>query len=130
MFSQMGVNLVPQAIALPESEVVIDSAPRSEVLGQIPPLAASPDQIEDCVEQLPERMLAASALLAGLGETIIDELPFGVGKIRCVSHRKRIAGYSTMYKLTLTQPLAHSPTAIQGQRVPDKEAQIRFSPSC
>ena len=31
MFAQMGVNLVPQAIALPESEVVIDRAPRSEV---------------------------------------------------------------------------------------------------
>jgi hypothetical protein len=29
-------------------------------------------------------------------------LPFGVGKIRCVSHRKRIADCSTRYKLTLT----------------------------
>jgi len=101
MFSQMGVNLVPQAIALPESEVVIDRAPRSEVFGQISPLAAGPDQIENGVEQLPERMLAPSALLAWLGETIIDELPFGVGKIRCVSHRKRIADCSTRYKLTL-----------------------------
>ena len=102
MFSQMGVNLAPQAIALPESEVVIDRAPRSEVFGQVPPLAAGLDQVENPVEQCPEWMFAASALLAGLGETIVDELPFGVGKIRCVSHRKRIADCSTRYKLSLT----------------------------
>jgi hypothetical protein len=110
MFSQMGVNLVPQAIALPAAEVVIDAAPRSEVFGQIPPLAAGLDRIENRVEQLPERLLATSALLAGLGETIVNELPFGVGKIRCVSHRERIADRSTRYKLTLTYGWLHFQT--------------------
>lgn len=102
MFSQMGVNLAPQASTLPEPEVVIDRAPRSEVFGQVPPLAARLDQVEHRVEQFPEGMFAASALLAGLGETIVDELPFGIGKIRCVSHRKRITDCGTTYKLTLT----------------------------
>ncbi len=102
MFSQMGMHRVPQALALPAAEVVIDGAPRSEVFGQIPPLAAGPDLGENRVEQLPERMLAASALLAGLGETIVEMLPFGVRKIRCVSHRKRIADCNTRYQLTLT----------------------------
>ena len=110
MFSQMGVNLVPQAVALPASEVVIDGTPRSEVFGQVPPLAAGLDQVENRVEQFPERMFAASALLAGLGETIIDELPLGVGKIRCVSHRKRIADCSTRYKLSLTHCAGHFQT--------------------
>ena len=102
MFSQMGMNLVPQAVVLPAAKVVIDGAPRSKVFGQIPPLATGPDQIEDRVDQLSERMLAAATLLAGLGETIVEALPFGVGKIRCISHRKRIADRSTRYKLTLT----------------------------
>ena len=97
----MVVNLLQQATALPESEVMIDGAPRGKVLGQVAPLSASLDDLEDRVEQLPERMLAASAPLAGLGETIVDELPFGVSKIRGISHRKRIADCSTRYKLTL-----------------------------
>lgn len=91
IFAQMGVKLVPQAIALPEPEVVIDRAPRREVFGQVPPLAAGLDQVENRVEQFPEGMFAATALLAGLGETIVDESPLSVGNIRCVSHRKRIA---------------------------------------
>jgi hypothetical protein len=103
MFSQMRVNLVQQAIALPESEVVIDRTPRSKVLGQVAPLAAGFDEVEDRVEQLAERMLAGAALLAGLGEAVVDELPFGIGKIRCVSHRQCVTGCGTMYKPSLTK---------------------------
>src|SRR5438552_3683911 len=65
---------------------MIGGAPRSEVLGQIAPLTASLDDIEDPVEQLAERVLAWPSRLAGLGETIVDELPFAVRQIRCVSH--------------------------------------------
>ena len=71
---------------------MIDGAPWSEVFGQITPLAAGPDQIEYRVEQLPERMLAASALRAGLGKTIVEELPFGVRQVSRVSHPQRTAG--------------------------------------
>ena len=99
----MRVNLLPEAIALPESEIVIDRAPRSEVFGEVPPLAASFDKVKERVQQFPERMFAASPPLAGLGETIVAELPFGVGKIRWISHRKRIADCSTWYQLSLTR---------------------------
>ena len=101
LLAQMRVNWLPQTTAFPESEVVIGCTPRGKVSRQVAPLTAGPDNIEDCIEQLPQGMLARSAFLAGLGETIIDELPFGVGKIRCISHRKRIADCGTRYKLTL-----------------------------
>jgi hypothetical protein len=110
MFSQMGVNLLPQAIALPDAEVVIDRAPRSEVLGQVAPLATGFDQVENGVEQLSQRMLAASALFAGFGEAEVDELPFVVSKIRCVSHRECVTRCSTMYKSSLKKSFPHFQT--------------------
>src|ERR1043165_1003899 len=82
----MSVNLLPQTIVLPQPEIMVGGAPRSKVLGQIAPLTASLDDIENSVEQLAERVLAWPSLRAGLGETIVDELPFGVRQIRCVSH--------------------------------------------
>ena len=82
----MGVNLLQQTIVLPQPEIMVGSAPRSEVLGQIAPLTASLDDKENPVEQFPEGMLAWPSRFAGLGQTIVDELPFAVRQIRCVSH--------------------------------------------
>ena len=101
LLPQMGVNRHPQTGALPEPEIVVSGAPGSKVLWHIAPLTASLDDIEDCVEQLAEGVLAWPALLVGLGETIVDELPFAVSQIRCISHRKRITDCGTRYKLTL-----------------------------
>jgi hypothetical protein len=103
MFPQMGVDLLPHTVVLPEPKVMIDCAPGSKVFGQIAPLRASSDDEEHGVEQLPERMLAPPTSLRGLGKTIVDKMPFGVGKIRCVSHRERIADCGTRYKLTLKE---------------------------
>lgn len=95
LLPQMAVNRHPQTGALPEPEIVVSGAPGSKVLWQIAPLTASLDDIEDCVEQLAEGVLAWPALLVGLGETIVDELPFAVSQIRCISHRKRITDCGT-----------------------------------
>ena len=102
MLSQMGMDLFPQTVELPEPEVMVDGAPGSKVPGQVAPLRAGFDEIEDGIEQLPERVLAPPTALAGLGKAVVDELPFGVSQIRCVSHRERIADCGTRYKLTLT----------------------------
>ena len=106
-FPQVVVNRRPQTIAFPKSEVVISRAPRCKVSRQVAPLATGFDDVEDGVEQLSIRVFARSASVGGLGETIIDELPFGVGKIRCVSHRKRITCCGTRYKLTLKKSLSY-----------------------
>ena len=99
--AQKGVHPLPQTIAFPESEVMIHRAPRSEVLGQVAPLAAGFGEVKDGIEQLAEGMLARSTSLCGLGKAMIDELPFGVGEVRCIAHRKRITYCGTRYKLTL-----------------------------
>lgn len=89
----MRVNLFPELGAFPESEVMIDRAPRREVLRQIPPLTGGAHDIEHGVERFPISVLAGASRPAGLGKTIVDELPFGVGQIRCVSH-SQLAGVS------------------------------------
>ena len=107
MLAQMRVNLLPQAIALPESEIVIDGAPGREMSRQVAPLATGFDEVEDSIEQLAEGVFPRAPFLAGLGKTVIDELPFGVAQVRCISHRKRIADCGTRYKLTLKKSFAH-----------------------
>ena len=101
MLPQVRVNVDPQAVALPEPKVVVDGSPSGKVRRQVAPLATGLEDVEDSVEQLPKRMFARSALLVGLGETEIDESPFSVGKVRCVSHRQCVTGCGTMYKLSL-----------------------------
>jgi hypothetical protein len=101
VFAQVRVNLLPQAIAFPESEVVIDRTPGSKVSRQIAPLATSFDQVKDGIDQLPEGVFPWPSLFAGPGKAVIDELPFGVVQVRCISHRKRITACGTKYKLTL-----------------------------
>ena len=101
LLPQMSVYLLPQTVVLPQPEVMVDGAPGRKVLRQIAPLTAGLDDIEDPVEQLAEGMFASPTLLAGLGKTIVDELPFVVSYIRCVSHRERITDCGTRYKLTL-----------------------------
>ena len=88
----MRMKLGPQAIALPEPEVVIDRGPGSKILRQVAPLAGGLDEIEHRVEQLPLAVLPGATRPAGAGKTVIDELPFGIGQVRGVSHPQCTAG--------------------------------------
>lgn len=101
LFPQVSMNGFPQTVALPGSEVVIGRSPRGKVSWQVAPLAARFDHVENGVGQLSERMLARTSYLRGLGEAVINELPFAVGEVRSISHRKRITDCGTRYKLTL-----------------------------
>jgi len=86
LFPQASVNGDPQTIVLPGSEVMINGAPRRKALRQIAPLAGGFGKVEDGVEQFPVTVLSGSPGQARLGKTIVDELPFGVRQVRCVSH--------------------------------------------
>jgi hypothetical protein len=103
VFPQVRVNLHPQAVALPQAEVVVNGAPLGEVSRQVTPLVRRLDQIEDRVEELAEDVLARTPLLAGLGEAIVDEIPFGVSEVRSVSHSKFVKGCGTTCKSSLQE---------------------------
>jgi hypothetical protein len=107
VFAQMGVNPIPQSVGFPESEVVVDRTPRREILRQVAPLTSSFDKVEDGVEQLSKRVPAPSASFGRLGKAVIDEWPFGIGEVRCISHPKRITACGARYKLTLTNSLSY-----------------------
>ena len=86
LLAQVRVNRRPQPVPLPESKIVIDSAPPGEMNRQVAPLASRLDQIENRVKQFADFMFARTANLAWLGEAIADEIPLGIGKVRCIAH--------------------------------------------
>lgn len=86
VLAQMRVNRHPKPIVFPQPEVVIDGPPPSKVRGKIAPLAAGFGEVEDAVEQIPKGVLSWPPSLAGLGKTVVDQLPFGVRKVRSITH--------------------------------------------
>src|SRR5271167_2600682 len=86
LLPQLRVDGDPQTVPFPESEIMIDGAPRCKMRRQVAPLAAGFDEIKDRVDQFPLHVLSRPPGRACLGKTIIDELPFGVRQIRGVSH--------------------------------------------
>ena len=92
VFPKVRMNPFPQSGVFPKSQVMIDRAPRSEVLRQVAPLAGRAHEVEHRVEQFPIAVLAGASSLLGSGKTIVDELPFGVRQVSCVSHPQCTAG--------------------------------------
>jgi len=101
LFAQVRVNRRPQPVPLPETEVVINSAPPGEMNRQVAPLASRLDQIEDRVKQFADFMLAGTANLTGFWEAVADEIPFGIGKVRGVAHPYFVKCCSATYNLFL-----------------------------
>src|ERR1017187_9594382 len=82
----MIMDLRQQTAAFPCAIVVVDAGPRRQIFGKIAPLAASFVDVKNPVEDLQVRVFSGSAKARGFGETVGNEVPFGLGEIRCISH--------------------------------------------
>src|SRR5215217_6666359 len=82
-FADRPVHPFPGAVAAPSSEVVVDGAPRREVVaGQEPLRTATPQDVEeDGVEDLAGTVDSGSTSLAGSRNIGLKTLPFSVGEI-------------------------------------------------
>ena len=80
LLAQMGMKLLPEARALPQPKVMTGRTPRGKMSRQVTPLTTGLGDIEDRIEQFPERMFARPAFPAGLGETIITSYGWLVRK--------------------------------------------------
>jgi len=69
----------PKMTELPATEDTIDRLPRWQISGQIPPLDAPFDDIEDCIEHLAQ-VGARPAPFGGFRQHRFDILPLGVGE--------------------------------------------------
>ena len=76
------VNAGPHAGVLPGSEVVIDGAPRWKVSGKQTPLAAGPQQIQDCIEHCTQVRRASPPALPCWRQQRVDQRPRRIRKIR------------------------------------------------
>ena len=88
--SDQGVlDLVPGAVVPPVSEVVVDGALGGEVVGEHIPLATSPVDVEDGVEDFPHIHLPRPPGLLR-GDERLDDGPLGIGQVRRVglAHRR------------------------------------------
>src|SRR5262249_29959519 len=70
-----------QAALSPAVELRRDGAPRREVVGQLPPLTAGPQDVEDGVEEVPPVDAGGAAHLLGLGQQGPQQLPLAVGQV-------------------------------------------------
>ena len=50
LLAQSVVNLLPAPVEPPTAVVIVDRAPGRELVGDVPPLAAGPDEVEDGVD--------------------------------------------------------------------------------
>src|SRR6516165_1261779 len=78
---QRVVDPLPQATPPPAAELGGDGAPGREVVGQLPPLAACPQDVEDGVEEVPAVHGGRAADAPGLGEQGPQEVPLAVSQV-------------------------------------------------
>jgi hypothetical protein len=80
------VDQFPHPGVPPGVEVVGDGLPGREIVGQHPPRAAAPGQVEGGVDDLPQGVLAGASPLAGRpGEQVFDVVPLQVRQVAGVT---------------------------------------------
>jgi hypothetical protein len=52
LLAQSVMNLLPGSIESPTAVVIVNRAPGRELVGDVPPLAAGPDEVEDGVDDI------------------------------------------------------------------------------
>src|ERR1700737_2781585 len=95
--AQRIVDALQGSIMTPEVEVAPDGALGREVLGQETPLASSPQEVEDGVEDVAHRGLAGPTA-GGAGDHLLHEGPLLVGQIARVS----LSSHTQLYGREIT----------------------------
>ena len=88
------VDGVQGAVVPPLVEVAPDGAPGREVLGQVTPLAAGPQQVEDGIDDVPK--VGRARPPAGVDRQVgLDQGPLRVGDVARVGLRPHVTFYAT-----------------------------------
>src|SRR5882724_2685168 len=82
---QLEIDLLKQAIVSPIVEIALHRRERGKVLGQHPPLAAGPRDIQDRVKHGSQLNLTRPAQRLGRRHMRLDQPPFSIGQIACVA---------------------------------------------
>jgi hypothetical protein len=85
---QRVVDALDGPVVVPPGEIPVHSRPGRQVLGQVPPLAAGPGQVQDRIHDPPTRVLLPATALAArprLGQQGLDQRPLLIGQIRRVT---------------------------------------------
>ena len=83
--AQSVVDLFPGPIQSPTTIVIVDRAPGREVMGQIPPLATAPHEVDDGVYHLANVHATRTTTRLGRRDQRSDAFPLGIGKVSGVS---------------------------------------------
>src|SRR5688500_2520555 len=86
--AQSDVHPFPRAVQAELPEVVVDAAPGREVVRKQAPRTAAPDDVEDGVEDLTQRVDSRTSGGSGSGKVRLQTAPFGIGEVGwiCCSH--------------------------------------------
>ena len=75
------VHPLPRSVQAELSEVMIDAAPRREIVGKQAPGAAAPHDIEDGVKDLAQRIETRTSIGFGNGKIGLQAGPLGIGEV-------------------------------------------------
>jgi hypothetical protein len=85
------MHQLPRPVLTPLPKVVIDDAPRGQIMWQHPPGTATANQIKDAIEDLTLAIRLGAAAGFGLGHKVLNQRPFFVTEIG----RIRLSGRHT-----------------------------------
>jgi hypothetical protein len=75
------MNQLPGTVLPPAPEVLVDNLPRRKVMGQQPPGTATPEDIEDRVQNFALGIFLRSAAWFGSGDQMLNQRPFTVTEV-------------------------------------------------
>lgn len=78
------VDALPDPLALPAAQIIIDRLPRRQVIWQQPPRHAGPQKIEDGVHQFVRRGLPGPPACLRVGDQRREQFPLRVGQVSVV----------------------------------------------
>jgi hypothetical protein len=82
---QCSVEPLPEALHTPQTKVMVDRFPRRQIMRQQPPGAATAQDIEDGIEDVPDRVVPRPASLLGGRQVWYERTPFSVRQIGWIS---------------------------------------------
>jgi hypothetical protein len=81
LLAQSVMNLLPGSIEPPTAVVIVDRAPGRELVGDVPPLAAGPDEVEYGVDNIANVHRTSSSAGHGRRDQGSDASPLDIGEV-------------------------------------------------
>jgi hypothetical protein len=81
LLTQSVMNFLPGSVETPTAVIIVDGAPGRELVGDVPPLAAGPDEVEYGVDDIANVHRTSATAGHGRRDQGSDASPLGIGEV-------------------------------------------------